>query len=300
MQNKELENSLEIFFNNYYGNINEKEIKDIIKFSLGLMGDRFTRFIEKKKRVDNIFDLLEIKYIIIKNIIYILSGNYEVNVYDGDIILNGDKCLYLKDKYFKILRDEQIINIPIPDIKFDDNYDLFLIKEHMNNVYIKIECFTDDIINKLKFKDFKNKTLIIDLRNNMGGKVILANKFLELFVSSEEPIYYIKNAKNEIYSVYLREKKCKYNRIILLVNRYTASSAELVSIVLKEFRNAIIVGENTKGKGVMQKKISLSENLEMLLPFFEFYTLNIKVNNIGIQPDLCIKDEIINKWVEKL
>jgi len=59
--------SLVRFFSVYYEKISENEVKSIINYTLGLKNDRFSRFIENGKRVDNILDLLEIKYLKINN-----------------------------------------------------------------------------------------------------------------------------------------------------------------------------------------------------------------------------------------
>ena len=64
--------SLVRFFSVYYEKISENEVKSIINYTLGLKNDRFSRFIENGKRVDNILDLLEIKYLKI-NFIYLIQ-----------------------------------------------------------------------------------------------------------------------------------------------------------------------------------------------------------------------------------
>ena len=71
--------SLVRFFSVYYEKISENEVKSIINYTLGLKNDRFSRFIENGKRVDNILDLLEIKYLKINNIIYILESEKKLS-----------------------------------------------------------------------------------------------------------------------------------------------------------------------------------------------------------------------------
>lgn len=203
--------SLVRFFSVYYEKISENEVKSIINYTLGLKNDRFSRFIENGKRVDNILDLLEIKYL-----------------------------------------------------------------------------------------NLNNRTLILDLRDNMGGNVLLANKFLENFVCSEEPIYYVENIEKKKYGVYINSHLDNNTKIIIMVNSYTASSAELISLVLKNEKRAFIIGEITKGKGVMQKKIKISHNLEILLPVYEYYTSKTKINNVGIIPDIVVNDKLMDDWVKKI
>ena len=70
--------------------------------------------------------------------------------------------------------------------------------------------------------------------------------------------------------------------------------------VLKNEKRAFIIGEITKGKGVMQKKIKISHNLEILLPVYEYYTSKTKINNVGIIPDIVVNDKLMDDWVKKI
>lgn len=86
---------------------------------------------------------------------------------------------------------------------------------------------------------------------------MLANKFLENFVCSEEPIYYVENIEKKKYGVYINSHLDNNTKIIIMVNSYTASSAELISLVLK-MKKGIYYREITKGKGVMQKNKNIT------------------------------------------
>ncbi len=128
---------------------------------------------------------------------------------------------------------------------------------------------------------------------------MLANKFLENFVCSEEPIYYVENIEKKKYGVYINSHLDNNTKIIIMVNSYTASSAELISLVLKNEKGIYYRGNN-KGKRVMQKKIKISHNLEILLPVYEYYTSKTKINNVGIIPDIVVNDKLMDDWVKKI
>ena len=292
--------SLVRFFSVYYEKISENEVKSIINYTLGLKNDRFSRFIENGKRVDNILDLLEIKYLKINNIIYILESENKLGIHKDDIILNGESILQKSEKNFKILRNEKILQVQIPDICLSKKETFFFSKESEQITYVKIQYFSESTIKKIKMLNLNNRTLILDLIDNMGGNVLLANKFLENFVCSEEPIYYVENIEKKKYGVYINSHLDNNTKIIIMVNSYTASSAELISLVLKNEKRAFIIGEITKGKGVMQKKIKISHNLEILLPVYEYYTSKTKINNVGIIPDIVVNDKLMDDWVKKI
>ena len=64
----------------------------------------------------DLVDLLEIKYLKINNIIYILESENKLGIHKDDIILNGESILQKSEKNFKILRNEKILQVQIPDI----------------------------------------------------------------------------------------------------------------------------------------------------------------------------------------
>ena len=299
MGEEELKNFFDLMCKKYYSEIDGLEADSIIRFILEMYNDKYTRIVKENIRIDNIFDLLGLSYIFFENIAYIIKGKESTGIFNNDIILNGKKILENTEKNFVINRKGKIIIIKIPQFQKKLCINNQLIKE--DRVYIKIENFNDDIMNKISSIEFNDKYIIIDLRDNMGGKIVEAHKFLEFFIESDQKIYYLKDKEKNIYGVNLKRsnKKIKQNRVTVLVNENTASSAELVTAVLKEKINATIIGHITRGKGVMQKRFQLSEKKSILIPIYEFYTLNFIINNRGIKPDLMLKDSTIEKWINK-
>ncbi|MFN7663174.1 MAG: S41 family peptidase [Alphaproteobacteria bacterium] len=98
------------------------------------------------------------------------------------------------------------------------------------------------------------KGIILDLRNNPGGILEEALDITNIFLSTEKIVSIkTRNPKNDqIY--YAHPQKCLLPRIplLVLVNKGTASSAEIVAAALKDHKRAILIGETTFGKGSVQ------------------------------------------------
>jgi len=117
------------------------------------------------------------------------------------------------------------------------------------------------------------KGLIIDLRGNPGGllnqAVDMSSKFLQkgqVVVSQHGRI-----DRDQVYSVQSGEQGPKYP-VVVLVNRNTASAAEIVSGALQDHDRALIVGETTFGKGLVQTVFNVSQNTGLALTTFHYYT----------------------------
>ena len=117
------------------------------------------------------------------------------------------------------------------------------------------------------------KGLIIDLRGNPGGllneAVNMSDKFLQkgqIVVSQHGRAF-----PDQVYRAAHGEQGTKYP-IVVLVNRNTASAAEIVSGALQDHDRALIVGETTFGKGLVQTVFQISENTGLALTTYHYYT----------------------------
>jgi carboxyl-terminal processing protease len=122
-----------------------------------------------------------------------------------------------------------------------------------------------------KFGDING--LVIDLRGNPGGllneAVNMSDKFLEkgqIVVSQKGRAF-----PDQVYRVAHGEEGKKYP-VVVLVNRNTASAAEIVSGALQDHDRALIVGETTFGKGLVQTVFQLSEDTGLALTTYHYYT----------------------------
>ncbi len=117
------------------------------------------------------------------------------------------------------------------------------------------------------------KGLVIDLRGNPGGllneAVNMSDKFLQkgqIVVSQHGRAF-----PDQVYRAAHGEQGTKYP-IVVLVNRNTASAAEIVSGALQDHDRALIVGETTFGKGLVQTVFQISENTGLALTTYHYYT----------------------------
>ncbi len=173
-----------------------------------------------------------------------------------------------KPLVFDVIRDE----IPRPSVDL-----AFLIRPgvgylHVTNFQETTAHEVGDALDEFKAKG-PLKGLVIDLRGNPGGllnqAVEMSSKFLEkgqVVVSQHGRI-----DRDQVYSVQTGEEGAKYP-IVVLVNRNTASAAEIVSGALQDHDRALIVGETTFGKGLVQTVFNISENTGLALTTFHYYT----------------------------
>ncbi len=117
------------------------------------------------------------------------------------------------------------------------------------------------------------KGLILDLRDNPGGAVQAAIETASLFLKSEQVIFSAKgrSAQNEEVRV------PKYNRpytfpLAVLVNAKSASASEILSGSLQDHDRAVILGEPSYGKGLVQQVYNLSSNSGLALTTAFYYT----------------------------
>ncbi|MES2309443.1 MAG: S41 family peptidase [Verrucomicrobiota bacterium] len=160
--------------------------------------------------------------------------------------------------------------------------------------YLRIEQFgekTEEEVEKALVDLEKKgmKALIIDLRNNPGGlldsAVEVAGKFLnkgQVVVSTQ--------GRNSIQGLEYRPKLDKRHPaypLVLLVNGYSASGAEIVAGALKDLQRAILVGETTFGKGSVQTVQDLGNGTGIRLTTAKYYTPSKKViHEVGVEPNL--------------
>jgi len=121
---------------------------------------------------------------------------------------------------------------------------------------------------------FQNlKGLVLDLRNNPGGLLSQAVDVCDHLLAKGQTIVSQRGRAypDQVYTA-TRGNDSKTFPIVVLVNRNTASAAEIVSGALQDHDRALIVGETTFGKGLVQTVYNLSENTGLALTTYHYYT----------------------------
>src|ERR1039457_533195 len=145
---------------------------------------------------------------------------------------------------------------------------------HVTNFMETTSREVGDALEKFQATNGNLHGLIIDLRGNPGGllneAVNMSDKFLQkgqIVVSQRGRAY-----PDQVYrATHGEEGKDKYP-VVVLVNRNTASAAEIVSGALQDHDRALIVGETTFGKGLVQTVFQISENTGLALTTYHYYT----------------------------
>ena len=143
--------------------------------------------------------------------------------------------------------------------------------------YIHITDFQDEDTGKefgAALKSFANmKGLVIDLRNNPGGLLSQAVDVCDQLLAKGQVIVSQRGRAypDQVYTA-THGNGGKDFPIVVLVNRNTASAAEIVSGALQDHDRALIVGQTTFGKGLVQTVYNLSQDTGLALTTYHYYT----------------------------
>ena len=162
--------------------------------------------------------------------------------------------------------------------------------------YIRLTSFNDNSSNQIKQKIKKlnkNRDLkgyILDLRNNPGGLLSQAIKISDFFLENGE-IVSTKSRKISENRKWFAKKGDLTNgkTLIVLINYGSASASEIVAGALKDHKRAIILGENSYGKGSVQSIIPLKNKGAIRLTIAKYYLPSGKsISEVGVTPDIEI------------
>ena len=169
-----------------------------------------------------------------------------------------------------------------------------------NNIgYIRLTSFnensTDQIKSKVKeFKKNKNiNKYILDLRNNPGGLLSQAIKISDLFLDSGE-IVSTKSRRSSENRKWFAKKGDLIDgaTMIVLINYGSASASEIVAGAIKDHKRAILIGENSYGKGSVQSIIPLKNKGAIRLTVSKYYLPSgDSISDVGVIPDFQIEEE---------
>lgn len=145
--------------------------------------------------------------------------------------------------------------------------------------YIKLMNFTGDAHKEVRhaLMDLKEKYgakgLILDLRGNPGGLLIEAVDVVNLFVNKSQEVVSTKGKMKQFDNIY-KTRNHPYDTqipLVVLVNRSSASSAEIVAGSMQDLDRAVIIGQRTYGKGLVQTTRPLSYNAQLKVTTAKYY-----------------------------
>ena len=149
----------------------------------------------------------------------------------------------------------------------------------------------DDFIEKFKeLKTDKNTKVILDLRDNPGGVVTSALTIADYFIDSG--ILMTEKYKNEDDVVNKADSEAAdiSYPIVMLANGNSASASEIVTGALKDNKKAVLIGETTYGKGILNQKFPLPDKSALVLSIGEYTTPDgTSIHKKGIAPDIEVE-----------
>ena len=164
--------------------------------------------------------------------------------------------------------------------------------------YIRLTSFNENSSEQVKKKikeikkEKKVKGYILDLRNNPGGLLSQAIKISDFFLNYGE-IVSTKSRKSSENRKWFSKKGDLIDgkTLIVLINYGSASASEIVAGALKEHKRAILIGENSYGKGSVQSIIPLKNKGAIRLTISKYYLPSGEsISEVGITPDIEIEE----------
>ncbi|WP_036381359.1 S41 family peptidase [Muricauda sp. MAR_2010_75] len=213
----------------------------------------------------------------------ILSANNDTLF--GRRIPNDDLVSKLKGKVgtkvdLKVFRksENKILDITVirdhVPIKSVDAY--YMLTKDMG--YIKINRFAEstfdefkDALKKLKIRGAEK--LVLDLRDNPGGYLGIAEKLADEFLEDDKLILFTKNKKGRVKKAYATNKGDFENKpVYVLINERSASASEIIAGALQDNDIGTIVGRRSFGKGLVQREMDLGDGSAVRLTVSRYYT----------------------------
>ena len=164
--------------------------------------------------------------------------------------------------------------------------------------YIRLTSFNENSGSQIKKKikelekDSKVESYILDLRNNPGGLLSQAIKISDFFLNNGEIVSTKSRKPSENRRWFAKEGDLTNGKtLIVLINYGSASASEIVAGALKDHKRAILLGENSYGKGSVQSIIPLKNNGAIRLTVAKYYLPSGKsISEVGVSPDIEISE----------
>lgn len=162
--------------------------------------------------------------------------------------------------------------------------------------YVRLTQFTepteDDLVAALrKLSNQGMQALVLDLRGNPGGLLDQAAKVCENFLPARQVIVTTEGRNAGEKSAYVSSGRGAYQKLplVVLVNGGSASASEIVAGCMQDLKRAILIGEQTFGKGSVQKILPMPDGSALRLTTAKYYTPSHRViHGEGVTPDMVV------------
>jgi carboxyl-terminal processing protease len=314
-------------------NINDEEIiYGAIKGMTKSLGDPYTSFFdptEAKKFEDDLlgsFEGIGVEIGIKKDLLTVVAPlkntpGQKAGLKSGDVIIgiDGKSTVDMTtDDAVNLIRGKKGTNVVLTIYRDDwtETQDITITRDTIeipamdwkiinNNIaYIQIYQFDASLLNN--FKIASNKILesnvekiVLDLRDNPGGYLEVAQKIAGYFIKSGEIVViedFGATRGQEVYKTNGDYSLEKYP-IVVLINEGSASASEILAGALRDDRNIQLIGEKSFGKGSVQEIITLRGGSYLKITIAKWLTpKGVSISEVGLEPD--IKIEITNEDIK--
>ena len=159
-------------------------------------------------------------------------------------------------------------------------------------LYVRVASFdkkvASDVAKEIKKMQATTKGIVLDLRNNPGGLLDQAVDLVDLFVD-EGVVVSQKGRKKSDEKAYSASKSKTITKVpmVVLINGGSASASEIVSGALQDHKRAVILGENTFGKGSVQVVLPITDKEAIKLTIARYYLPSGRtIQAVGVKPDI--------------
>ncbi|XP_058199141.1 carboxyl-terminal-processing peptidase 1, chloroplastic isoform X5 [Rhododendron vialii] len=167
--------------------------------------------------------------------------------------------------------------------------------------YVRLKEFNalarKDLFTAMKrLQDLGASSFILDLRDNRGGLVQAGIEIAKLFLNEGETVIQTVGRDAQYQTNIIAETAPLVTApVIVLVNKNTASASEIVASALHDNCRAVLVGERTFGKGLIQSVFELHDGSGVIVTIGKYVTPNhMDINGNGIEPDF----QKFPAWIE--
>ncbi len=317
--------------NNYYKKVDKDKLIDgAISGMLSSLGDDYSYLIDDESsenfdiRLEGEYEGIGVEIIstdeeIIINRVFKDSPAEKAGLKSGDIILKIDNKEYGVDETnelasyirknekkdfdvtIKRKNRERTFTITKSSVTIESVIKKIFKKNKKKIGYLYISIFSNSSTRQFKeeLEELEKEnidSLIIDVRDNSGGRLTTATGIISLFLNSKHVIYQT-DTKGTITKYYSTGKKTKDYPIVVLQNSNSASASEMLSAALKEEYKATIVGETSYGKGTVQELLELGKNVEYKITTKKWLTPkghSIDKKGVSVDYEVELDDEYKN------
>jgi len=177
--------------------------------------------------------------------------------------------------------------------------------------YIRIAQFqnptaklVDQIVSELiEENETKLDSLILDLRNNPGGLLNSAVDVANLFIDNDGIVVYTEGRSSNSKVSFPTKRGDILNGapIVILMNEGSASASEIVAGAMQDHKRAIIMGQDSFGKGSVQSMLSLNDGFGLKLTTALYYTPSGRsIQAKGIVPDIYLEDNTLSSFEDAI